>query len=362
MRVPRILLACGGTGGHIFPAFSVAEEIKRRFPEAEITYVCGRKDIESEIFGMVRAERVERVESAPWRGAASLLRPSFLIKLGTGFVRSLAILRDARPGVVVGFGGHYSFPVLMAAKLLGIRTIIHEQNVVPGAANRVLARVVDGVALSHEETRPRMKGGRRLRVTGNPIRAAIERDCRREALEAFGFDVSRRTALVIGGSQGAESINAVFIEAIGILTPDERAKLQVLHLCGRMKPQDALAEYRRLGVRAQAYSFFERMDLAYGASDFAVGRAGATFLAEIRAKGIPAVLIPYPFADGHQRENAKAHAAHAKAFVEEQATLTPSRLAARLSDFLKEPPPAARAVPTSSRALLADFILEGAGK
>ena len=170
----KILLACGGTGGHIFPAFSVAEELKRRDPACEILYVCGKKDIEDAIFKMVKDEKVFSVTSAPFTGRSSLWNPVFLIKLFRGICQSAALLVRERPGAVVGFGGYFSFPVMLAAKLLGIPALVHEQNVVPGVANRFLSRFVDGVALSFEETGrylPRSKG---VRTTGNPIRSSIE--------------------------------------------------------------------------------------------------------------------------------------------------------------------------------------------
>lgn len=359
----KLIFACGGTGGHIFPAFSVAEEIHRRDPKVEIVYVCGKKDIENAIFGMMKGARVISVESAPFRGAASLFRPSFLLKLLSGFSQSFALVRREKPDLVVGFGGHFSFPVVLSAKLLGVRTILHEQNVVPGSANRHLARVVDGVALSFEETRGRLPANRNTRVTGNPIRSAIERDCREEALRYFGFESGRPTVLVTGGSQGAESINGLFISAAETLPEDLRSRLQVLHLCGRMAAADAEAAYRNMGIRAKAYSFFDRMDLAYAVSDVAVGRAGATFLAEIAAKGIPAVLIPYPYGDGHQRDNARVFCEAGRAVVVEQDVLTPQKLGELVKERIEKSGMSHRAAtPTRSRELLADFILTGVSR
>jgi UDP-N-acetylglucosamine--N-acetylmuramyl-(pentapeptide) pyrophosphoryl-undecaprenol N-acetylglucosamine transferase len=360
---PRLVFACGGTGGHIFPAFSVAEEIRRRNPRAEIVYVCGKKDIESAIFGMVKGERVVSVESAPFRGGASLFSLSFLLKLFSGFSQSFALMHREKPDLVIGFGGHVSFPVVLSAKLLGVRTMLHEQNVVPGSANRHLARVVDGVALSFKETRGRLPANKNMRVTGNPIRSAIERDCRDEALRYFGFDPGRPTVLVTGGSQGAESINGLFLGAAATLPEELRQRLQVLHLCGRMAVSEAEAVYRDLGIRAKVYSFFDRMDLAYAVSDAAVGRAGATFLAEILAKGIPAILIPYPYGDGHQRENARVFREMSCAVVAEQNLLTAQKLGELVKERFEQSRVSRTAsVPTRSRGLLADFILTEASR
>lgn len=329
----KILLACGGTGGHIFPAFSVADEIKKTYPKATIVYICGKKDIEDAIFRMISGEKVYSVESAPFRGSRSLWSPSFLIKLAGGFFASCDILMKEQPSVVVGFGGHYSFPVIAAAKFFGVKTLIHEQNVVPGMANKVLTRIVDGVALSFPETEKYLPKNQRMCVTGNPIRAHIERDCRQEALDFFGFSEGKVTLLVLGGSQGSESINTVFLESLSRLSTDIKDRLQVVHLCGKMEPGQAEAALKKEGVSARAFSFFERMDMAYGATDFAIGRAGATFLAEMKAKGIPAILVPYPFAGGHQKLNAEAFLSDKHSVIIDQQDLNAERLAESIRVF-----------------------------
>ena len=385
----KIFLACGGTGGHIFPAFSVAEELRGRDPRLEIIYLCGKKDIENAIFKLLRDEKVVSIESAPFRGALSLLNPIFLLKLLSGFLKSRRLLRAERPALVVGFGGHTSFPVVFAAKRIGVKTLIHEQNVVPGVANRWLAARVDGVALSFPDTRRYLTRLTNVRVTGNPIRSFIERDSREEALRFFGFDPAKTTLLVLGGSQGSESINQFCLEALKLLPESLRSKMQVLHLCGKMPVESAESVFRTLAIRGKAYSFFERMDLAYGVADLALGRAGATFLAELAVKGIPAILVPYPYGGGHQRVNADAYGSGHEATVVEQKDLNAQMLADLLvkrlaeAESKKKSPgfsgsrPQALARGTSagavecpalsrplgnSRALLADFIEESLKK
>ena len=273
----KLVFACGGTGGHIFPAFSAAEEIKKRHPDAKIIYVCGKKDIENAIFKLVLNEKTFPIESAPYRGPSSLIRPAFLSKLFSGFIESVKLIRREKPDLVVGFGGYVSFPAVLMARFLGVRTLLHEQNVVPGLSNKILKYFADGLALSYAEAAPRLRH-RNTRVTGNPIRSAIEEDKREQALAYFGFDAKKKTLLVLGGSQGAESINKFFLEALSHLPESIRGSIQVLHLCGRMTPENAEKIYAEKGVLARAHSFFDRMDLAYGAADLAVGRAGATFL------------------------------------------------------------------------------------
>jgi UDP-N-acetylglucosamine--N-acetylmuramyl-(pentapeptide) pyrophosphoryl-undecaprenol N-acetylglucosamine transferase len=287
-----------------------------------------------------------------------------------GFCQSAAILLRERPGAVVGFGGYFSFPVILTARLFGIPTLVHEQNVIPGVANRFLSRYVGGVALSFEETKRYLPAAKRLRTTGNPIRSAIERDAREEAMRFFGFSPEKTTILVLGGSQGAESINTFFLEALAHLPAELKERIQALHLCGRMDPAASEAVLRREGVAGRVFSFFDRMDLAYGASDLAVARAGATFLAEAAAKDLPAILIPYPFGSGHQRVNAEAFARTHRATVIEQRDLTAETLAALVTKYLAEGgPQGAKARGTAesngvknARGLLADFIEETIGR
>jgi UDP-N-acetylglucosamine--N-acetylmuramyl-(pentapeptide) pyrophosphoryl-undecaprenol N-acetylglucosamine transferase len=365
-RPLKLVFACGGTGGHIFPAISVAEELRRRDPATRIVYVCGKKDIESAIFKVVSGEAVESIDSAPYRGKKFLADPRFAGRVLAGFRQARTLLRRERPDAVVGFGGYVSFPAVLMARLSGIPALLHEQNVVPGMANRLLSRAADGTALSFEETRALLPGRRNLRWTGNPIRRAIERDCRAEALAFLGFSPSRATMLVLGGSQGAESINTQLAASLPLLDAATRSLLQVLHLCGRMDPAAAEATGRRAGVPLRAFSFFERMDLAYGAADFVLGRAGATFLAEVAAKGLPAILVPYPYGNGHQRQNARAFAAAARATVVEQAELKPERLAGLIREYREAVANSPRrdtlvaAAATDARSRLADFIEETA--
>ena len=330
----KIVFACGGTGGHIFPAFSLAEELKRRDPATQIIYVCGKKDIEAAIFKMVSDGTIISIESAPFQGGSALFKPSFYFKLFSGFSQAFSLLKKERPDLVMGFGGYFSFPVVLMAKLLGIPALLHEQNVIPGMANKCLCRLADGVALSYVETKAYLPSLKKISVTGNPIRTSIEMDCRAEALSFFKFSRDKITLLVLGGSQGAESINTIFFEALNHVSVNFIKKVQVLHLCGRLDPRVAQSTGNAKGITVQAYSFFERMDLAYGVTDFSLGRAGATFLAEIEVKKIPAILIPYPFGDGHQFLNAEVFAKHHDAVVAKQKELTPQRLAVFLEEML----------------------------
>ncbi len=355
------LFACGGSGGHVFPALAVAEELEKRSPGTRVFYACGMRDIGSEIFRVVPKNAVFPVSGAPFRGSRSIVDPRFLLKLLLGFFQARTLLKKLRPELVVGFGGFVSFPVLMAAKQMGIKTALHEQNVAPGRANRILGSMVGAVALSFEQSRPSFKKARTVRITGNPIRSSIENTSREEALRFFGFSPDKRTLLVLGGSQGAESVNNLFLASLEFWDDTMKARLQVLHLCGIMLPDQAEEACRKASVASRAFSFFGKMDLAYGATDLCLGRAGATFLAEIDAKDFPAILVPYPYAGGHQLENARVFAETHRARVAEQSEVTPEKLAHYVKEALletdkkKEQP---RAVLSSARVVLADYFEE----
>ena len=200
-----------------------------------------------------------------------------------------------------------------------------------------------------------------------------KQDCRRQVGVArqpqgrsvgFGFSRDKKTLLVLGGSQGAESINRLFLSSLSYWNDPMKQQIQVLHLCGRMKPADAEKDCARSSVQARAFSFFDRMDLAYSVADLCLGRAGATFLAEIEAKALPAILIPYPFGDGHQRENARVFAQRHAAVVGEQSELTPESLAETLKDSFRRSQDRRDGFETrpynasNARVRLADFLEE----
>lgn len=333
----KYVFACGGTGGHIFPALATAYEIKEKDPASEVYFFSGKKDVENIIFShQAYKNTVYSIDSAPYRGPKSFLSYSFVSKLVKGFTESYFLLKKIKPNLVVGFGGYVSFPAIVAAKFLRIPTALHEQNAVPGRANRVLARLTKRVALTYEESARFFSKQTKFSTTGNPIRKEIEMDCYVEALNFFGFDSQKTTLLVLGGSQGAESVNQLLLSALAFLPADVKNNLQLLHLCGKMAPEQAQVAAFNEGVPSRAFSFFSRMELAYGVADLCIGRAGATFLAEIAVKKIPAILIPYPFGDKHQYQNAALFSKNHSALVLDQNTLTPKLLAESLLKVYSE--------------------------
>lgn len=291
----RVVIAGGGTGGHLFPGLAVAEEFKRRDAVSEILFVGSEVGIESRVV----PQEGFPLETLPIKGIKGRgIRGLFeaLWRVPVTLVRSLKIVNRFRPECVIGVGGYASGPFLVAAKIRGIRCAIMEQNLRPGLTNLILARLVDRIFTAYEGSAtyfPRFKAMR----TGNPVRWRTLPPA--QAREDF-------TVLVFGGSAGARRINLRMVEALDRLK-DLGPKLRIIHQTGEADFASTKAAYSALPFRAEIVPFIQRMDQAYASADLVVCRAGATTIAELTAFGKPAILIPYPYAAyDHQRLNAQA--------------------------------------------------------
>ncbi|MBO8142091.1 MAG: undecaprenyldiphospho-muramoylpentapeptide beta-N-acetylglucosaminyltransferase [Firmicutes bacterium] len=341
----RILIAAGGTGGHIFPGITIAQTIRRRNPEAEILFVGSRRGMEADIvprfgfaFDAIPAHYLRRQLSL------DVLRTGFTAL--RGLARAAAIVRRFRPDVAVGTGGYVSGPVVAAALLLRVPVVIQEQNAFPGLTNRVLGRFACRVALGNAAAQAYFRASHRVTVTGNPIRSHILTATRGHGLTAFGLEPSRPTLLVFGGSQGGRTINRAVQEAAPELT--ERLGLQMLHQTGRAG-FDAIVNHlgdriRWIGPdhaaagRWHVLPFIHDMPAAYAAADLVISRAGAITLAEVTARGLPSVLVPYPFsAEGHQEANARVMAEAGAAVVVPDRELDGERLVKTVEELLRDP-------------------------
>lgn len=297
MSEPSILVAGGGTGGHVYPGLAVAEEIHRRRPSVPIVFVGTRAGIETRLvpaagypLQFIRAGGIAG-KALPARVAGALLVP-------VGVLQSAGLLMRNRARVVVGVGGYASGPVVTAARLLGRSTLILEQNASPGATNRILAPLVDCAAVAFAATVPRLKA-RRAVVTGNPVRASLTHvpDHR---------DASRWGLLIFGGSRGAHGLNRAVLAALPRLATADR-HLSIVHQTGSADLEEMKSGYASAGVPAQVLPYIEDMAGAYAQADLVICRAGATTVAELSAVGRPAILVPFPHATaGHQEENARA--------------------------------------------------------
>ncbi len=355
----RLLIAGGGTGGHLYPGVAVAQELLARPGGHRVLFAGSTRGLEARVLPRLGlAFRPVRAAGLLGRGPAGILRSLGL--LAVGFADAARILRSFRPDVCLGVGGYVSFPVVALAALRGVPTAVQEQNAVPGLANRILCRRVRRVYAGMPAA-ARHLPAHRTRVTGNPVREAFHRVPPYRPPEPG----QRPRLLVVGGSQGARSLN----ETVPLAVERMGTPVQVLHQAGSRAAEAVKARYgHRGGVEVQAY--LEDMAAAYAWAHLVVARAGALTVAELAAAGRPAVLVPYPHAAGrHQEHNARAAEAQGAALCVTEPELTAGRLAGLLDDLLADRERLARmaraargsARPEAARAIVDDLI-ELAGK
>jgi UDP-N-acetylglucosamine--N-acetylmuramyl-(pentapeptide) pyrophosphoryl-undecaprenol N-acetylglucosamine transferase len=305
-RSLRILFAGGGTGGHLYPGIAIAEEIRKRRPEAAIVFVGNGKTLEARVVPE-RGFRFLPIWVAGFRRSLSPDAFVSVLKLLVALVQSFLLIRREKPDVVVGTGGYVCGPPLFVASLCRIPTLIQEQNSYPGLTTRLLAPRATEVHLSFECAKRYLKRTHCVKVTGNPTREAIGTIDRAAGAARTGVDPDRFTLLVVGGSRGARSINDAMITALPLLAGLD---VQLLWAAGKDefdRVQVALHAIGETGFPVRLFPYIAEMEYAYGAVDLVVCRAGATTIAEITRAGLPSILIPYPFAAAdHQTENARA--------------------------------------------------------
>ncbi|MCX6353869.1 MAG: undecaprenyldiphospho-muramoylpentapeptide beta-N-acetylglucosaminyltransferase [Candidatus Aureabacteria bacterium] len=299
----RIAFAAGGTAGHLYPALCAAMELRRRHAAFEALFLISRRGREREILEEHGFAYEELAVSGFGQVLSYRMLPAMAGMLGA-FRRAFSLLRGKGMSALVGFGAYVSVAPAFAARLLGMRLIIHEQNAVMGRANRILARFADricmGLPLNGEPAGTRGK----CVFTGIPLRPEVREGVRREdALACLGLPKAGFTALIMGGSQGAHAINRIAMEGAETLAEN---KIQVIHLSGGKDYGAVHAAYARARVSAVVFPYLREMQWAYAAADLVVGRCGAMSLAEIAYAGLPSVLIPYPHATGdHQAANGR---------------------------------------------------------
>lgn len=327
----RILFAGGGTGGHLFPAIAIAEEVRALDKDSEIEFVGTRYGIEYRM----RNDLAYPLTLIAMRGLARKVSISliiFPIRLIVSVWQSLRILRRFRPDVVVGTGGYVAGPVIIAAAIKKIPRVLQEQNSYPGLVTRQLASRVNVVFTAYkkaEEFLPRTVASRRL---GNPIRRSLIGCNRHEALKKFGLNTDKKTILILGGSQGARRINEAVLASLDGLDDS----MQVLWQCGKRDYTDVAARADKTEFVVSLFPFSNEMDLVYAAADLAIARAGALTIAELTACGIPAILVPYPFATAdHQTHNAAEVVAAGAAETVADSELDTIKLMNRAADIIR---------------------------
>lgn len=303
----KVILSGGGTGGHIYPALTIADSIKKLRPDAEIIFVGTKAGLEKDIIPRY-GYPLKFIEVAGFRRSLSMDTLRSAGKLFEGLYDAYKIVSEEKPDLVIGTGGYVCGPVVFTAALQGIPTCIQEQNAMPGVTNKILSRFVKKVFLGYEEAGKYFKHGAELVYTGNPIRTAILEHERAEAYTELGLDKNKKTILVSGGSRGARSINNAMVEVE--LALSGRGDVQVLHATGDINYEShmqALKDKGGIGDNIIVKPYLHNMPVALAAADLAIFRAGAIGLAELMAKGIPSVLVPYPYATAnHQEFNARA--------------------------------------------------------
>ena len=336
MNAPRtaVLIAAGGTGGHVFPALALASSLHERDRAAAlVTDARGaaqqrlRVDPALDVF-TVRAGRIGRSPLQALAGATGM---------AAGLIEAHALLRRLRPAVAIGFGGYPSVPPMLAAAWAGVPVVIHEQNALLGRANRLLAPRARRIALSFQPTeRLRAADEGRAALVGNPVRRDVIAIAGKPYEPPAGAAPVR--LLVIGGSQGANVFAMLVPDAIATLSTALQRRFQVAQQCRPEDLERARAAYGGTAATAELATFFDDLPRRLSDSHLVISRSGASSVAELTAAGRPAVLVPYPSAaDDHQTANARAIAAVGAAWVEPQAALTPARLGERLDALATRP-------------------------
>jgi len=329
----RAIFAGGGTGGHVFPALAIAEEIIRRHSEAEILFVGTKRGMESSLVPR-RGYTLELIDIEPLYRRQVVKNLSFPFKVLNSVRRCLALMRQYDPQLVVGTGGYVSGPVLYAAYLRKIPRAIAEQNAFPGWTTRMLAPRVNLVFLGFDEARKYLRGNARIRSHGNPVPPIDVDPAKSEILHRWGLNPALPTVLVTGGSQGALSIN----QAVRDVLSEILTVVNLVWQTGKRMDVSQIDLPQNLAGKAHIQQFFDPMNEAYAVADLAVSRAGALTLSELTLRGIPSILVPYPHAAaGHQEWNAKALVAASGARMIADHEFHGLRLAAAIKEILSDP-------------------------
>jgi UDP-N-acetylglucosamine--N-acetylmuramyl-(pentapeptide) pyrophosphoryl-undecaprenol N-acetylglucosamine transferase len=355
----RVVIACGGTGGHLFPGLAVAETLKER--GHELLLLVSEKAIDAQA---LKAHPDFRTEKLPSVGLPSLLSPAFirfLTRTWDSMGQCKQIYRKFQPDAVLGMGGFTSTAPLLAGRMARIPTFIHESNSIPGKANKLAARFVTRVLLGFKACEQYFPG-KDCAIVGTPVRKDLgERIPRDEAIKLFNLDPALRTLLVMGGSQGAAGINQLLFKAAPLL---KNSSIQLIHLTGERDDRLAAANYLREEIPCYVAPFHHRMQEVYSAADLVVSRAGAASLSEVSHFGLPSILVPYPHAaENHQETNADIYveAGAAEKFLESNTSA--DALARRIIELLSDDGArehmiaAAKAIaPENAAAQVADVI------
>jgi len=322
-----VLIAGGGTGGHLYPGLAVARELRRRRPDAAVTFVGTARGLEATVVPR-EGFALDLIRSAGLKGKSIAAVARGLSLLPPSARDAWRVISRRRPSLAIGVGGYSAGPVILLAAWRGVPTMVLEQNAMPGVTNRLLARWVDAAAVTYDETLSYFRG--KGFVAGNPVRPEFLAPDPPRPAEPDG----RRRLLVLGGSQGAHAINVAMVAAAAELV--RAGNVELVHQTGPRDVGMVRSEYERRGVAARVEAFLDPVVDAMRAADLIVCRAGATTLAELAALGEPAVLVPLPTAaDDHQRKNAQVLETAGAAALLDERVMTGERLAAVVTGLLE---------------------------
>ncbi|MDP2939397.1 MAG: undecaprenyldiphospho-muramoylpentapeptide beta-N-acetylglucosaminyltransferase [Candidatus Omnitrophota bacterium] len=324
----KVIICASGAGGHVFPALILAKRLRQE--NSQVYFVVDKVGIESRLIenGLV----IEFISATKISFSSIVDFLKGTINLIKSFFESLDILKRVKPSVVIGFGGYASFPIVSCAWLYRIPIIIHEQNVIPGKANRILSFFSKKIAVSFIQTIKYFPANKKIIYTGCPVRQELFEVRREDSFKFFNLNPDKFTILVMGGSRGSHKINEEFVKAVSLIR--EKSQFQIIHLTGDKDLDYVRSAFDLIGAVVCCVAFLEKMGYAYNIADLVISRAGASSLAEIVSFKIPSILIPYPFAYNHQMANALSLEKKGVAIVIEDKNLSKDKLKEILSNLL----------------------------
>lgn len=338
MKLSRVVLSGGGTGGHIYPALAVAGELRRRNPAVQIMYIGTSAGLEARLVPREELD-FETLDIQGFRRSLSIHNLHTVRKFFRAVRVSKKLLRQFQPQVVLGTGGYVCGPVLYAASRLGLPTVIHEQNVIPGLTNRFLARRVDAVAVSFPKGEQAFPQARLVRYTGNPRATEVAQASKKKGLSFLGLADEAPVVLMVGGSRGARPLNEAFFAALPRLL--KQREVHYVYVTGEIHYEEIKNQLSSAGLVApnlHLYPFLHNMPDVLAAASVVISRAGASFLAELTALGVPALLVPSPYVtNNHQEKNAQWLVKEGAAAMLRESELSGEALAEVVEHWLSQP-------------------------
>ena len=329
----RIIITGGGTGGHLFPGIALATALQQKYPGCEILFIGTQRQLDRKTLAGFNFQQ-ESIACMGLKGMGLKHRIKSLLSLPVAVLESWKIIKRFQPNLVFGVGGYVTGPVLLAARLCSVPTCIREQNSIPGLANRMISHFVSRIFVSIPGEYPFPE--QKTVVAGNPVRQEIlaAAECRQQEADS-GKNDSPMTLLIMGGSLGAHRINMLMLDVAAQLDEQQKKTVQLIHQTGTADEEKVRDGYAAAGVKAEVKAFFTDMASLYSQADLVLARAGATSLAELSVMGLPAVLIPYPYAaDDHQAKNAEYYVAEGGAVMYRESELDADLLGKILSQLL----------------------------